>query len=386
MFEAAIAGIKDLFFEFAELERFLSEENKEARRLVFYSEGDIYYRYFEDYIESILSGSNLQISYLTSSRSDPLFSLGNERVRPFYIKNLLNAAFSRLDSKVLVMTAPDLNNCAVRRAPDPVHHIYVFHGISSVHQMYRTGAFDHYDSIFCIAPYQVKELRMLEEMNKLKAKNLIETGYPLAERLHRQHLQFLSERPAAAAPVCLIAPTWGPSSIMEHCIYELLESLEETDFEVWIRPHPQYLRQKSKELAELKKFLASRAKLILKPPDSTLDAIHQADLLVTDYSGIAYEYALSTERSVIFIDTPQRIDNPDAGRLGLEPVENYYRNKLGARVKLTEIGKIAEIAEQLYGQRREFKSSIQELRGRLLSNWGSSAEIGAAYIIDLLSK
>lgn len=370
--------------EFADMERLFADENKASRKLVFYSERDIYYRYYEGYIEAILANSDLDVCYISSDINDPIFQSDNKRIKSYFIKNLLSAVFSRLDCKVLVMTAADLNSGSIKRAPDPVHHLYVFHAISSVHQSYRRSAFDFYDTVFCIAPYQVDELRKMEEVYSLKKKNLIVTGYPLAEKIYNEHQTYKSNKaPSPQNTTCLIAPTWGPSSIMEHCIDALIDSLAGSEISAWVRPHPEFVKREPQRMKAIKSKIEKTKNIKLQLSLGTFDLLHQTDVLITDHSGISREYALCTERPVIFIETPLRVDNPQWAELDMVPVENTCRNQMGVCVKLEDIPKIASIIRETQAREDDYRKQIIELREKLVSNWQHSSEIGAKYVIDL---
>jgi YidC/Oxa1 family membrane protein insertase len=250
--QSIIQSAKNLKREFAEIDRLFADSNKDTRRLMFYAESSIYFRYYEDYIEYILQNSDLDVCYITSTADDEIFQHSNPRIKPFFIRNLLVGALQRFDGKVLVMTAPDLDTGAIKRAPHPVHHVYAFHGISSTHQYYRPAAFYNYDSILCIADYQVNEIRKTEQLYNLKPKNLVVTGYPLLERIYRQHQEYRkTHQPTAGQrPICLIAPTWAMdfrgSSILDSCIEELITAMSVTQFDVWVRPHPEFMKSRKK--------------------------------------------------------------------------------------------------------------------------------------------
>ena len=47
----------------------------------------------------------------------------------------------------------------------------------------------------------------------------------------------------------------------------------------------------------------------------------QAIAIITDWSGIAPEYAYGTERPVIYLDIPQKVVNEQFAELELEPNE-----------------------------------------------------------------
>ena len=69
---------------------------------------------------------------------------------------------------------PDLDNLHIKRSEEyPVHYIYLFHSMYSVHSYLRKGAVDNYDTIFCVGPHQTKEIRETEKVYGLKTKKLL---------------------------------------------------------------------------------------------------------------------------------------------------------------------------------------------------------------------
>ena len=59
--------------EKADYDRFL--RGKEPKRLVFYSEGSGFYKYFEKVIDELLRRSNVVIHYITSDPNDQIFEI-----------------------------------------------------------------------------------------------------------------------------------------------------------------------------------------------------------------------------------------------------------------------------------------------------------------------
>jgi YidC/Oxa1 family membrane protein insertase len=393
MIAGFLESAMDAGHEMAEMNRLFSDENKKTRSLVFYAESGVYYRYYEDYIEHILQNSKLDICYITSQRHDQIFQAQNARIKPFYIKNCLSAVFSQLDSKVLVLTVPDLNKGVVKRAPSPVHHIYVFHGVASTHQSFHTGAFDYYDTIFCIGNYHVDEIRKAEQVYGLKPKQLVVTGYPRIERIHRDHQLYLQEHVSVSKkrPLCLIAPTWFEtarnSSLMENGIEELLSNISKMDIDVILRPHPEFWKRYQKRWNQIVKLIDRDHMKNVRSETNfvSMQTLHEADVLVTEQSSICFDFALGTERPVLFIETPCRVDNPEMDRIALLPVENEARSKLGRCLAPAAFGKVAATIEALLSEREEYKSSIPQVRNHLIANWQQGAKIGGDYIITLCS-
>jgi len=393
MFSGIIKSIGETAREFAELERLFSDENKVLRQLVFYGESPIQYRYYEDFIDHILKNSDYEICYLASDLDDPLFQNAEARIKPFFIKNTLKTAFARLDSKVLVIANPDLGTGAIQRAPDPVHHVLAFRGICSTHQGYRLGAFDHYDSMLCIAPYQIAELRKTEEIYGLKPKSLPLVGYPLLDRIYREHQKFEASfvKPAGEKTICLVAPTWDPfqkASIFNNgtCAENLIDELAKTQLEVWIRPHPEFAKRYPKRLEQIARHAQKTTNTTLQMRLGSMESLHRADVLITDQSTISMDYALGTERAVIFINTPSRIDNPEFEKVGMEPVENSFRKEIGTAINLDQINTLPAVLAQIFADKEQFKKKIPALRDQLVANWQHSAAVGGDYILQLLKN
>ena len=62
---------------------------------------------------------------------------------------------------------------------------------------------------------------------------------------------------------------------------------------------------------------------------SSNSTVFEADLMITDWSGIAYEYAYTTCKPVLFIDTPMKIMNPEYKKIGIEPLNIWMRYEIG---------------------------------------------------------
>lgn len=368
---------------------FFEESNSQARTLVFYSEKGIYLRYFEGLIQEILAKSDLEISYLTADIDDPIFKIGNKRIKPFYIHNFEASLFPKLDSKVVVMTLPDLNRFYIKKTTNKdVNHVYIFHAIGSTHLQYNFGAFDYYDTIFCVGPHQEQEIRKTEALYDLKPKTLFNYGYPYLESVYLKHQKFLKENPQNddSKKKILIAPTWGKKCILDTCINQLILVLQKTDYEIYIRPHPEYIKRRGKVVNRIKNKVKNIPNIHLELDLVSGINVHNADILITDWSGIAFEFAFGTERPVLFINTPLKIDNPRYQELGLEPLEVFARNKIGLAIDMEQINNVEQILTSFNQDFQTYHEKILEFRNKYIYNWMKSAGTGAEYIINLCNQ
>lgn len=374
--------------EFKDYNRFFAESNRQNRQLVFYSEREIYYQYFEGYIQYVLDNSDLDICYITSDPIDPIFCAGNNRIHPFYINNFLAAVFNRLDAKALVMTMPDLDKYHIKRSRNSVNHIYLFHGIGSIHLQYNKDAFNAYDTIFCIGKYDINELRKAELLYNLPQKILIECGYYRIEKIYTCHQAMLATNPMQSAheKTILIAPSWHKDNILACCVDELIRTLKNSEYRVIFRPHPEFIKRNWKCIKSIGEKLQGIGNMTLELDMASGTSIHQADILITDWSAISYEYAFGTERPVLFINTPCKIHNQDYKELGIEPIEFAVRGQLGKEVEVNEISSIVPIIDELTRKRDTYREQIVYFRTTCISNWLNSTRAGGAYLIDCCTK
>ncbi|HBT95255.1 MAG TPA: hypothetical protein DEB24_03765, partial [Coriobacteriia bacterium] len=65
-----------------DIRRFEGERNKQ---LVFYSESNGFYKYFQGMIEWLLENSDITIHYVTGDMDDKIFEQGNPQLKAYYV-------------------------------------------------------------------------------------------------------------------------------------------------------------------------------------------------------------------------------------------------------------------------------------------------------------
>ena len=354
---------------------------KAAPEITFFSESGIYYQYFKGTIEALLNKSNFIILYMTSDKNDPIWNMNNDRIRPFYIKKLIPAVFPFINTKVLVLTMTDLNNYHIKRSKNPVNHIYIFHAINSTHMTYNQGAFDHYDTIFCVGPHHVEEIRKTEEIYHLSPKRLLNVGYSWLEEMEHNHRQLISTRENEKKKV-LIAPSWNQGNILETCIDTILEKLLPLSYEIVVRPHPEYIKRQGENVTKLQEKYKGRRNFCLEIDSASSKNIQESALLITDWSGIGMEFAWGMEKPVIYIDTPKKVHNPEYDKIAIVPLEIRLRNLIGTVIKPSACIEIDREVEKMFVKKEENKGALVKLRNENIFNWGRAAEVGADYIMQ----
>lgn len=369
--------------EWRDYVRLFREENAARRRLVFYAEKAYTHQYYQGYINHVLQNSDLDIAYVTSDPDDPILEDASTRVHAFYVNHLLSSTLMRLDARAVVMTSPELGRGHFRRSRRGAHHVYAAHAVGSIHLQYRKGAFDQYDCVLCVGPNDHAELQRWWQLRGLEPRTLVKCGYHRIETIYHTH-QRLREQGRlgrASHPVILIAPSWHDENILASCIDAVIRELGGTRFQLIVRPHPEMIKRWPRRLSAIRRRLESVPNVLMELDATSEVGMHQAEVLVTDWSAIAFEYAFGTERPVLFVDTPCKISNPDYQELGITPIEFTLREQIGHRIAVDELDKIAVVLEGLIEQREQHRQRIVDCRSSCLYNWLRAAEVGGDYLI-----
>lgn len=363
--------------------RFFSVANK---HLVFYSEKSGFYKYFKDVIEFLLARSNVVIHYVTNDPKDRIFDLAKEqsRIRPYYIgENRLITLMMKMDADIVVMTCPDLNNYHLKRSyvRKDIEYIYMFHYPLSTHMVLHTGALDHYDTIFCVGDFQFDEIRAAEHLYGLRPKKLISTGYGQLEQLHRSYQTM--PKPVRSRPKILVAPSWQPDNILDSCLDDLLDRLLCGKYDVVVRPHPEYVKRFKPRMDAIVARYRDRD-VTFELDFSGNSSIFDSDVLITDWSGTAYEFSFVTLKPAVFIDTPPKINNPEYEKLGIEPLEFSLRSQVGIRIDPKDMDDLARRVDGLLENGGEYAQRLLAIREKYIANFGNSGEVGGRYILEQL--
>jgi len=372
-----------------ELEKF-NELDLDERSIVFYSEDISSFVHFEQIIYELTEKMGRQICYVTSAKDDPMLTSQNKRIKAFYIGlgAIRTKFFMELKADILVMTMPNLETYFIKRSKVyPVHYVYIFHSIVSTHTIYRKGAFDHYDSIFCTGPHHIEEITATESVYSLKHKNLVEHGYGLLDKLQKNKpLKNQKNYTNDKKKKIIIAPSWGKKGLLETKGIELVKILLDAGYHVTVRPHPMTIRKWPKKIKAIKNEFDNEPNFEMETDVSLFESIYSAYGLISDWSGIAIEYAFVCEMPVFYIDVSQKINNSSYNKIQCNPLEFSIRNLIGKIISPNDLSSLPKVIESTYEENNNFKTIIQEVRNKTIFNLGQSGIKGAQEILQILDK
>ena len=296
----------------------------------------------------------------------------------------------KLDCDILVMSTPDLENFHIKRSyiRKDIEYIYIDHGVGSPNLQFHTHALDHFDTVFCTSPYVKKDLLALEEYYQTKVKNLLECGYSLMDSMLLEYEK--KEHLKNEKTTILIAPSWQKDNIMDLCLDEVLSELLHRGYRVVVRPHPQYVRLYTAKMESIvekyRKYPIDELEIQTDFSDASI--VLQADITITDWSNIGYEFSFTTCKPTLYINTPMKIMNSEWEKIAVIPMDILLRDQIGKALDVSELEKLPEIIEHMIEAQDQYAEKIKTVRKKTIYNFGkgSCAEIEGNYLLQQLTQ
>lgn len=363
--------------------------NVSKKKIVFYSERNGFYKYYKNIIEEMIRKTNIVIHYITSDPMDEVFQMESDQFKPYYIgENRMIVLMMKMETDIMVMTTPDLENFQLKRSyvKKDIEYVYVPHDVNSSNLTFHKNALDHFDTIFTSGPKNKDEIFEREQKYGLPSKKLVEWGSSVIDNMTSAYEEMAEENREnkETKKTVLIAPSWQKDNILDSCIEQLLQELVKTDYHIIIRPHPQYVRHFEARIDAL----ADRFKendVVFQKDFSSNRTVYMADLLVTDWSSISFEYAFSTLKPVLFINTPMKVVNEEYQELKTVPIDIELRDKIGICLDPDAISeKIVPAVNKLLFDTQFSTEAIERLKVQYIYHPMESGKVGAEYLIGQL--
>ena len=370
-----------LFKNIGDVVRF-TQLPKNKKQITFYSEGKNYWPDLEGLVLEILNTTNLNVCFVSSGGDDPGFLIQHENYRIFKIDEgfVRNWFFENIETDVFIMTMPDINKYQVKRSKNNVHYIYVQHSLVSLHMVYRKGAFDHYDTIFCAGPHHVQEIRAMETTLNLEPKNLVEHGYPRLDTILKEGQNKIMQKEIRNSIHILVAPSWGENATIESGIgIKIVDRLISSGYKVTLRPHPQTIKFAKNKIDTIIKKHKGNNMFVYESSISGNESLYSSDIMISDWSGAALDYAFGLGKPVWFVDVPRKVNNHSYKELDILPLEVAIREKIG---QVIDINNLKDFPHMY----KNFSDFNKEVRNNYVYNVGKSAQVGVEAIKEYFDE
>jgi len=321
-----------------------------------------------------------KLVYLTAEEDDPLLKENYENVRTEFLGegNRAYARMNMLKADVVLSTTPGLDVYQWKRSRDVKWYAHVLHAAGDV-TMYRMFGIDYYDAMLLSGEFQIKQVRDLEALRGLPEKEAKLVGIPHMDALRERLLQ------AGSAPdhetTILLAPSWGPSSILNKYGKKMIDELIATGYKVIIRPHPQTFISEKDMIEPLMKAYPETDKLVWDRNIDNFDTLNQSDILISDFSGVVLDYALVFDRPVICAETSFDNGIYDSWWLGEREWIFETLDKIGVKLTPDNMDNIKELVEKALTDTK-LKEGRDKARAESWANMGKSVDSIVDYMIE----
>ncbi len=390
---AAFYYTRSFFYEKARsLFKKESSLHKEHHGLVVYSEGGQYWHVFSPILAE-LTRRGQACTYLTSDSEDPGLRAGWENLRAIDIGQGHEAYFvlNRLSADLVLMTTPCLDVLQIKRSKKVKHYCHIVHSMEDT-STDPPFSVDYYDSVLVNGKHQEEVIRQLEEIRKTPAKriDLIGSTYldVLQEERDAPQAPETLDVPPGEGPAVLLAPSWGEKGFLSRFGGEILQILLDGGCRVIVRPHPQSFVSEAPMLEELQAQFSGQERVVWDKNKRGLEAMKKSDLMISDFSGVIFDYVFLFEKPVLLTDfavDPRKYEMnalPDKSSTIMKLVGE---GKIGRQFSGEEVSRLPQIITAALAD-GGFREGIREIKPRIWCCPGEAGKRGAEALMEILQE
>ena len=317
--------------------------DKSYKKYVIYSEDKRYWNVFKPILDEF-EARKTEITYYVANDQDPFFDEHYQYVKAEVIGegNKAFAKLNMLSAGIVLMSTPGLQVYQLKRSKNVKHYSHIFHSCTDS-TMYRLFGTDYFDSILMTGDYQAEDIRFLEKQRGLPAKELVTVGCTYLDVLKEKMASIPAEKDHKFT--VLVSPSWGPSALLSLYGEKLLDPLVASGFHIILRPHPQSKKSESEMLARLEERYKNAENLEWDSNRDNFYSMKRADLMISDFSGIVYDYTFLCDKPVMYATTEMELGPYDAYDCGHEIWAVSTLHKIGIELKEADFPNIKQIIQ-----------------------------------------
>ena len=341
---AALYSLRMLFIKLRfRLSGGKAQEDGKTVPFVIFSDDKRYWTVFEPICRE-MDRRGQDLVYMTASEDDPALSSSYPHVKAEFIGKG-NRAYARLNilrAGILLSTTPGLDVYQWKRSREVRYYVHLPHAASDL-TMYRMFGLDYYDAVLLSGEYQERQIRALEQLRGLPAKELRLVGIPYMDEMAARLEQ---AGPAPAHPrTVLLAPSWGPSALFSVYGSRILDLLLQTGYHVIVRPHPQSFTSEKEMIDRLMGEYPASGQLEWNRDADNFEVLRRSDILISDFSGVIFDFALVYDKPVLYTDPKFDLSVYDAWWLKEPPWTVGALPRLGQELTEENLGSLKELID-----------------------------------------
>ena len=355
--------------------------NKSKINYVIFSDHKRYWNVFKPICDEF-ENRKIDLVYLTASPDDPCLTVNYKYVKTTFIGegNKAFAYLNMMNAKICLSTTPGLDVYQWKRSKNVDCYVHIIHEVGEP-VTYRMFGIDYYDSILLSGEFQKEYIRQIEKLRNLKEKELVTVGCTYLDSMKKRLELSKIENTDKSIPTILLAPSWGESAILNRYGKKIIYSLIETGYNIIIRPHPQFLTAEKILLEELIKEFPDSDKFHWNFDNDNFDVLKSSDVLITDFSGIIFDFSLIFDKPVIYADTNYDTSPYDAAWIE-EPLWRFrVLPELGVQLKESDFSNLKNIIQDLLINEK-FQKGREHVKDEAWQHKNEAAKNVVDFLID----
>ncbi|MCR5650008.1 MAG: CDP-glycerol glycerophosphotransferase family protein [Lachnospiraceae bacterium] len=352
---------------------------------VIFSDSKRYWNVFKPVCDEF-EKRGIDVEYWTMSEDDPALKTEYSHVKASFIGEG-NKAFSKLNimnAGVVLATTPGLDVLQWKRSKNVNWYVHILHQPGDT-TFYRMFGLDHYDAVLISGEYEEKQLRDIEALRNINRRETFMTGITYLDTMKKRYDDSVkgeapSDHASDGTKTVLLAPTWGDTAILKRFGEKIIKALIKTGYNIIIRPHPQSFTSEKEMMDSLQAKFPESEKLHWNRDNDNFDVLKSADIMITDFSGVMFDYALIFDRPFIYADIEFDKSAYDAAWLEEDMWTLRILPKIGIPLKEEDFDNIKEVIDRTVND-ETLAAGRDKARAETWSNPGEAAKLTVDYLV-----
>ena len=354
-------------------------------RIIIYSEGKQYFNVFKPIVENLIK-LNINFIYYTSSKDDPIFEIKNDLLHSEFIGEG-NKAYARLniiETDICLTTTPNIDVFQFKRSRGVKKYVHIVH-MASETALYCLYSLDFYDAVLVNGENQIADIRELEALRGTNKKEIEIIGSTYLDEIAIKKEDLDKKESSKTNTTILLAPSWGINGILSTFGEKIIDSLLKSSFNIIVRPHPQTMISEKDIVDTLQSKYKDNAKIRWDFDKENIYSLHEADVLISDFSGIIFDYAFLFERPVLIPDFTFDKRGFDISDLRDESWTFKTLPKITIKLNDESFNNLESVIHKAITDKK-LKENIKEIKDEAYMHRGESGYLGAKALVNMLDS
>ena len=173
----------------------------------------------------------------------------------------------------------------------------------------------------------------------------------------------------------------GSNSLFNKFGSKILDELVKCDVDIIVRPHPQTLKSETEMITPLMEKYPDSDRLRWDRSSSNFESLHEADIMISDFSGVIFDFALAFDKPIIYSNTDFKTDCFDLHWLDRTPWTLEALPKMGLEVTDENISNLGDLINRCLND-ESFKKGRDAAGKETWECRGEGAKLIADYVVE----